>query len=164
MRTIAIQFDGHPYTVEVRPDPAQRNTFRAVIDGEPITVTLPELSAGALPDWVVVDRRPYEVIFDPDLRWLQVGGRRYPLETRDLEAATHRPASGDGRVKAPIPGLVTRLLVEPGQRVEPGQPLLILEAMKMENEIHAPRGGVVQQVHAQVGQGVARDVLLVEIA
>jgi acetyl/propionyl-CoA carboxylase alpha subunit len=163
MRTIAVQIDGQSYTVEVRPDPTTRNTFTAVVDGEPISVILSDADGGALPDWVVAGRRPYEVIFDPELRWLQSGGRRYHLEIRDLEAATSRPASGDGRVKAPIPGLVTRLLVAPGQTVEPGQPLLILEAMKMENEIRAPRGGVVQQVHAQTGQGVARDALLVEI-
>lgn len=163
MRTIAVQIDGYPYTVEVRPDPANRNAYLAVVDGEAIPVTLPEMEGGALPDWMVVGRQSYELNFDPDLRRLQTGGSLYHLEIRDLEAATSRPASGDGRVKAPIPGLVTRLLVESGQQVEPGQPLLILEAMKMENEIRAPRGGVVHQIHAQTGQGVARDALLLEI-
>lgn len=163
MHTVAVQIDGHVYTVEVRPDPIQRNVYVAVVDGEPIRVTLPDAEGGMPPDWVIVDHRPYELIFDTDLHWLQDGGRRYHLEIRDLEAVTTRPASGDGRVKAPIPGLVTRLLVKPGETVEPGQPLLILEAMKMENEIRAPRGGVVQQVHARAGESVARDALLVEI-
>lgn len=163
MRTIAIQIDGHAYTVEVRPDPTDRNAYTAVVDGTPIPVTLPDQEPGSLPDWLVIGRQPYELVIDPDFRWLQSGGRRHHLEIRDLEAVTVRPASGDGRVKAPIPGLVTRLLVEPGQDVEPGQPLLILEAMKMENEIRAPRGGVVHQVHVSAGQSVARDALLMEV-
>ncbi len=163
MHTIAVQVDGQTYTVEVRPDPAQRNVYVAVVDGEPVQVTLPDAEDNMPPDWVIVDHRPYELIFDTELRWLQDGGRRYPLEIRDLKATTNRPASGDGRVKAPIPGLVTRLLVKQGETVEPGQPLLILEAMKMENEIRAPRGGIVQQLHVQAGESVARDALLVEI-
>ncbi len=77
--------------------------------------------------------------------------------------AVTRPASGDGRVKAPIPGLIARLLVEPGAVVEPGTPVLILEAMKMENEIQAPRGGTVTEISVELGQIVTLNELLMEI-
>ena len=52
-------------------------------------------------------------------------------------------------VKAPIPGLVVRVLVAPGQQVVEGEPLLILEAMKMENELRAPRAGVIHDVRVE---------------
>jgi biotin carboxyl carrier protein len=66
-------------------------------------------------------------------------------------------------VKAPIPGLITRVFVEPGATVQAGQRLLVLEAMKMENEVRAPRGGVVQQVNVHPGQSVNLSEVMVEI-
>ncbi|MFZ1768524.1 MAG: acetyl-CoA carboxylase biotin carboxyl carrier protein subunit, partial [Caldilinea sp.] len=68
-----------------------------------------------------------------------------------------------GRVKAPIPGLVTRIHVEPGQLVELGQPLLVLEAMKMENEIRSPLAGAVRQLVVKPGQTVTLSELMLEI-
>ena len=82
---------------------------------------------------------------------------------QDLNQRVARPRSGDGRVKAPIPGLISRILVEPGATVSAGQPLVILEAMKMENEIRAPFEGVVQTVSVTVGQTVLRDTVLAEV-
>jgi biotin carboxyl carrier protein len=61
--------------------------------------------------------------------------------------------AGGGLVKAPMPGRVVRVLVAVGQAVERGAPLVIVEAMKMENELLAPAPGVVRAVH--VGEGVA---------
>ena len=66
-------------------------------------------------------------------------------------------------MKAPIPGLITRVLVEPGAQVGAGQALLILEAMKMENEIRAPFDGVVSSVPVTTGQTVIRNQVLAEV-
>jgi biotin carboxyl carrier protein len=66
-------------------------------------------------------------------------------------------------VKAPIPGLVTRVLVQAGDVVEAGQPLLLLEAMKMENEILAPRAGAVLRLSAIPGKSVTLHEELIEI-
>ena len=87
----------------------------------------------------------------------------HTVEVQDLNQRVARPRSGDGRVKAPIPGLISRILVEPGASVTAGQPLVILEAMKMENEIRAPFDGVVQAVGVAVGQTVLRNTVLVEV-
>lgn len=73
-------------------------------------------------------------------------------------------ASGDGRVKAPMPGLVIRVNVEEGTVVEKGQGLLVLEAMKMENEIKAPVAGKVAKILAESGQPVDKGVVLVELS
>ncbi len=71
--------------------------------------------------------------------------------------------SGDGHLKAPIPGLVAKVLVAVGEQVEAGQPLLILEAMKMENEIRAPLSGWIKTLNVAPGQSVSHNELLAEI-
>jgi biotin carboxyl carrier protein len=112
---------------------------------------------------VVVEDRSHEIVVDRGLHWLRSNTGLHHVEVRDLEAAVARPASADGRVKAPIPGLITRVLVGAGDHVAVGQPLLVLEAMKMENEIRAPRAGVVSRLDMVAGQAVALHEVLAEI-
>ena len=64
-------------------------------------------------------------------------------------------------LRAPMPGLLVRLLCQPGDTVEAGQPLAVLQAMKMENELSLPRGGTVLAVQAQPGQTVEQGQVLV---
>jgi propionyl-CoA carboxylase alpha chain len=59
-----------------------------------------------------------------------------------------------------MPGIVVRILVEPGQRVDEGQDLLVLEAMKMEHRILAPRSGTVTEITVSQGESVAAGTLL----
>ena len=103
-------------------------------------------------DWMIVDNRPYELIFGPDLRSVQLEGLRHTIQVRDKEIRSTRPASGDGRVKAPIPGLIARINVEPDQAVEAGETVLVLEAMKMENEIRASKPGYRAPGHVKPGR------------
>jgi biotin carboxyl carrier protein len=70
---------------------------------------------------------------------------------------------GELSIKAPIPGLVVRVLVEPGRPVVEGETLLILEAMKMENEIRAPRAGVIHEVRSEPGAQVASGQILLTL-
>ena len=164
MSKIDVIIDGKSFVTEVRQNPANRAEFTVLVDGKEIPVYLPASGNASSLEWIVIGGQSYDVLFDQDLHWVQGARDRYRLEIRDAEAATAtQPVSGDGRVKSPIPGLITRIMVEPGQIVQTGQPLLILEAMKMENEIRATRAGVVQQLNVQPGQSVPRDVLLVEI-
>jgi len=69
----------------------------------------------------------------------------------------------DGRITAPMPGVVIALNVKPGDRVTAGQPLVVLESMKMHNEITSPGAGVVQHVACKPGDQVAFGYVLVEI-
>jgi pyruvate carboxylase subunit B len=104
--------------------------------------------------------------------WLvQRGGRTWPVEITDERARSLRqmvgvkkPAVSGGSIRAPMPGLVLRLEVEEGQRVSPGTGLLVLEAMKMENEIRALEAGVVNRILVRAGQAVEKGTVLVEIA
>lgn len=72
-------------------------------------------------------------------------------------------AQRDGDVTTPIPGKVVRVLVETEERVKVGQPLLIVEAMKMDNEIHAPKDGVIRNIYVREGDNVMPDEALIYI-
>ena len=66
------------------------------------------------------------------------------------------------KVLAFIPGVIQRIHVEPGQKVKRGDPLLVLEAMKMKNDVASPRDGIIKEVTVRVGQMVPKNLLLVE--
>jgi len=99
---------------------------------------------------VRVDAVPVPVTVDGRRRW----GRRDDGSS----------ASGPQRVMAPMPGKVVRVLVEPGAVVHARQPLVVVEAMKMENELRAPRDGTVSDVPAREGASVEAGALLVVLA
>src|SRR5690606_7796493 len=89
------------------------------------------------------------------------GERRLVL--RPLAMYRHEDAgqaAGDDRILAPMPGRVVALRVAVGDRVEAGQELAVLEAMKMELALKAPRGGVVAELHAAAGDFVEADSVL----
>ncbi|MCB0133264.1 MAG: biotin/lipoyl-binding protein [Caldilineaceae bacterium] len=172
MNRLAVTIDGQDYVLEVRQSRAAHTEYEVTIapgsqaealsQGDAFTVYVPSGNFDGL-EWIVVDQRPYEVVCDRHLNWLQSHSGRHQIAVRDLLAAVERPPSGDGRIKAPIPGLINRLMVKPGDQVELGQPLLVLEAMKMENEIQAPRSGEVRRVAVESGQTVTLNELLIEI-
>ncbi|KAA3660972.1 MAG: acetyl-CoA carboxylase biotin carboxyl carrier protein subunit [Chloroflexi bacterium] len=164
MSKLMVKIDGHEYQVELDGFSSNGDGFTAVIDGKPVTVKIPNSSLPATRmDWIIVDERPYELSFDTEMNWMKAFSGIHELEVLDMEAVVPRPRSGDGRIKAPIPGLITRLLVSIGDEVEIGQPVMVLEAMKMENEIRAPCTGTVKSIHVQLGQGVIRGEVLAEI-
>ena len=73
-------------------------------------------------------------------------------------------AAGPSLTRSPMPGVIVEVRVEPGQEVAKGDILLILEAMKMQNEITAEVAGVVQKIHVTEGQAVSGGTTLVTIA
>jgi acetyl/propionyl-CoA carboxylase alpha subunit len=89
--------------------------------------------------------------------------RRRPAPDVDRAAHEHGPGAEKSALTAPMPGTVIRVVVEPGQRVEPREPLLVLEAMKMETPIISPYEAVVKAVHVEEGDQVAGGALLVEL-
>ena len=104
-------------------------------------------------------------------RWaVQHRGRIRAVEVVDehthrIRRLTGRRVGGDagGVVRAPMPGMVLRLEVEVGQRVSRGEALVVLEAMKMENELRAPGDATVTRVHAVPGLAVEKGAPLVEL-
>ncbi|HKU36860.1 MAG TPA: biotin/lipoyl-containing protein [Polyangiales bacterium] len=106
---------------------------------------------------------------------VSVNGRRYHVERADVGSATaerasapsgprpRRPLPGDGELRAPMAGLVLRLDVSPGQQLAAGDPVLVLDAMKMENAIRAPHAGVVREISVRAGDSVLTGALLARI-
>lgn len=102
---------------------------------------------------------------------LQLDGERLHVEvvderTRTIRAMTARSSTHQGPkpVRAPMPGLVLRVDVEAGQQVNAGQGVVIIEAMKMENELRADAAGVVARILVQPGTAVEKGTVLVEFA
>lgn len=104
---------------------------------------------------VIVDGQEYEVGIEA-------------LDTAPLSATPQKPAApaaaapaaGGEAVNSPMPGTILAVNVQEGTAVKKGQALMILEAMKMENEINAPRGGVIASVNVQKGAAVESGTLL----
>ena len=102
-----------------------------------------------------------------------VGGEPYAVQVSGLAltpvTAVATPpapaieAAGAGAVLAIMPGKIIRVLVEVDQQVEEGEPVCVLEAMKMENELHARQSGTVRAVHVKPGNDVEKGQVLVEI-
>ncbi len=87
------------------------------------------------------------------------------METLPSEAkATGRPKAVDvGDISSPMPGKVVSVKVSPGDKVKKGDVLLVVEAMKMENEIHSPIDGTVEEVYVREGEQVNPDECLIKI-
>lgn len=81
---------------------------------------------------------------------------------RDITAASSKP-TGPAPVNAPMPGLVVRINVKVGDTVQAGQGVVVMEAMKMENELRASSAGIVKAIHAEVGKAVEKGTTLVEL-
>ncbi|MEO7456512.1 MAG: biotin/lipoyl-containing protein [Gemmatimonadaceae bacterium] len=81
---------------------------------------------------------------------------------RELSGASQE-ASGPAPLMAPMPGMIVRVTVAVGDTVEPGQGLIVMEAMKMENELRAASAGTVKAIHARVGSAVDKGALLLEL-
>jgi pyruvate carboxylase subunit B len=120
---------------------------------------------------VLLDGRPTEASVrrdGPDLI-VDLGGHEYSFRTRDARAPKlDRRGRGDdearGELHAPMPGLVVEVLAEVGEDVEAGQPLVVVEAMKMQNAFAAPLSGRVQSVHVKPGMPVETGQLLISVA
>ncbi len=96
-----------------------------------------------------------------------IDGRRFEIEVRDprrfLPGGAVRGIEGAVHITAPIPGKIVRLLAAPGSQVAAGQPVLVIEAMKMQNELRAPKSGRVAAVPVREGDTVAAGAVLATI-
>jgi biotin carboxyl carrier protein len=141
-------------------------TYKIVVDGNSVLVNGRPFVVGFDEGRVLVDDTPYEIILEDDA--VVVRGIAHPFAVEGLEAEVAGPraaaiAAGEGAVTAIMPGKIIRILVKVGDEVAEGDVVCILEAMKMENELKAPRAGVVQVLHVQVGQDVETGAVLAEI-
>jgi biotin carboxyl carrier protein len=146
-------------------------TYKIVVDGNSIQVNGQPFVIGfdANTGQVLVDGVPYDVDLDMPGAQVIVGGIAHSLSVEGLEAERAGPraaaavTASEGAVTAIMPGKIIRVLVAEGDEVTEGDVVCILEAMKMENELKAPKAGLVQALHMQPGQDVEMGAVLAEI-
>ena len=138
---------------------------RITVDGAELAADMRPVGGPRLHS-LLLDKASYEIVLDPageerNLYGVMVGGERYVVKVQDersrrlaLADRALRPAEGELTIKAPIPGLVVKVMVAPRQAVVEGETLVLLEAMKMENELRAPRAGVIHEIRVEPRQQV----------
>lgn len=121
---------------------------------------------------LIVNGRSHESYIQPgDDAWqVLLRGRLYPVKVEDEREKRLRAAAGGGvaetgefHLKAPMPGLVVAVPVAEGEQVEKGQVLVILESMKMQNELKSPRDGVVNRIRVRAGESVEQKQALLSV-
>jgi biotin carboxyl carrier protein len=154
-RGIEVELDGDRVTVAGQTRTATWSAIpgtplhQLMLDGRPLTLSVEALGRG---------------------RWaVSPVGERWEVEVLDERTRHIRSLTGAGgqqrsldAVKAPMPGLVVRVQAKPGDKVPAGAGLVVLEAMKMENELKAAAAGVVKAVHVTPGEAVEKGQVLVE--
>ncbi len=156
--------DAAPIAVDVVELPSGQLDVR--VDGRKIEVDVVELS-GLLS--VRVDGRMVDLTVEgapPDVGIVASGHRSYvKVESERLRAALAAkkpgPAGGELLLKSPMPGRIVKVLVAEGDTVTVGQPLVVIEAMKMENEVRAKVAGTVKQLFVEAGAAVETNARLV---
>ncbi|MGA8942339.1 MAG: biotin/lipoyl-containing protein [Thermoactinomyces sp.] len=127
--------------------------FRVHVDGQFFEVEVEEIESGAT--------APVKPAVNP-------AGSAAPTVTAAPKqtAAPSKPVTNgaSNSIKAPMPGSILSVKVNEGEKVKAGQVLLILEAMKMENEIVAPKDGVIDKIYIATGQSVSTDDPLIAMA
>ncbi|MBI3698508.1 MAG: biotin/lipoyl-binding protein [Acidobacteria bacterium] len=146
-----------------------------VIDGRPRTLDLDEATPADAREVepgvysILIGERSYEVKIEPgeDCYYAAVNGRRYAVQVRDprrlARARGALQAAGRQKVASPMPGKVVRVLVAEGAEVSAGQGLVVIEAMKMQNEIRSPKAGRVVALRVSEGAAVTGGETLAEV-
>jgi biotin carboxyl carrier protein len=151
------------HVVDLEKDGA---SYKVSLDGKPVDADVILAAPNAVS--VILDGAVFEIHIARSLDGiykLQAGPQEFQADVRDPRAWHGRKqgaleAEGRQQIIAPMPGKVIRLLVNVGDEVEVGQGLVVVEAMKMQNEIRSPKKGKVERLQAKEGQAVnAGDVL-----
>lgn len=168
MARYLVTVDGQEYDIEV--DYRQRG-YKLTVDGTPVEVVRSDL--GGSRSQLLVDNRSYEVDVRSDgrigERTVFMLGIEIPALIEDYNLAMMRKTAGmssgpsvDKHLRAPMPGLILEVRVSPGDKVKKGDPLMIIEAMKMENVIKAPADAIIANVTTAKGELVEKNDALIE--
>jgi biotin carboxyl carrier protein len=167
-RELIVTAEGRERSVVIE-GPLADERFRVTIDGQAREVDARAVRPGT---WsIVIEGRSYVVDLDRRRTGVaaSVGASEALLQVEDAlhrrlaAAAQPRDKARGETLRAPIAGKVVKVLIAVGDQVAPHAPVIVLEAMKMENEIVSERGGVVKAVHKQAGQAVDTGDLLIEL-
>jgi biotin carboxyl carrier protein len=152
-----VRIGKHTRVVELEREDGR---WRIALDGQPVEADAVEIAPNTFS--ILLRGQSHEIRVTPlpdGTLTLQTGPEEFTAEVIDPRAWSGRrhtavEAEGRQQIVAPMPGKVVRLLVKAGDAVEAGQGLLVMEAMKMQNEIRSPKSGVVERLLAAEGQAV----------
>ncbi len=158
------QADDRPCAIEA----LEGGRFQITVDGESFGVTARPLGGGG---WSLLDDDGHAIEAwvhggsTPAERVVALFDGTYRFSLLSPAAALHQgdPAAAGGAITSPMPGRLVKLWVAEGDAVKAGQPLCVVEAMKMQNEIAAPAGGVVKSIRYRAGEQVAAGAVLLLI-
>jgi biotin carboxyl carrier protein len=161
---LKARLGGEEHDVEVRRE--SEGTFRLSLGEEQFAVQVSEPEPGVFS--LLVGDGSYEAVVRRSESgwWVALAGRCYPVEILDPAATLvggAAAAGGSQVIRAVMAGKILEVLVSEGDEVAPGKPLLVIEAMKMENEIRSPGEGKVTGISVQAGQAVEVGAELVRI-
>lgn len=161
-----IELDGRKHRLSIQPL-AATDGYSFLLDGQSCSADAYLLQPNILS--LLIAGRSYRILFDarPGGKAIVLGERRISYridDPRSLRSRTNVDTSGTGArpIAASMPGRIVRILVQVGDHIEAQQGLIVVEAMKMQNELKAPKAGSVARIVVEVGATVkAGDVLLV---
>ena len=161
----SVNDSGPRFTVSFLDNDGKLKPSKLVIDN--IENSIPDISVSRdeQPGRIIVELDGVtsfaHVVRSDDKWWIHFQGRIYV--TNMHEPGSKNSSLSEGSLSAPMPGTILDVLVKSGQRVRQGQTLLVMEAMKMEHRIQAPKAGEVIAVHFETGDRVDMGANLVEI-
>ncbi len=153
------------YTIEIDHE------NQILVDGQLYYVDFHQLTEGGIISLLLDNHSLEAIVEERDQDWeVLIHGELYTVKVQDERAyrlakarGTTTEVTGEATIKSPMPGLIIAVLVEVGQVVQKGDQIVILESMKMENELRSPRGGLVKQIMIEAGASVEKDQVLVSI-
>ena len=158
-----VTVNGRDYRVELESQ--ENGTWLCRVNGEQVAVDSTSTTSGVLS--LLIAGESYEIIANPAQQQIAIGTTRYSIEVRDPRSWRSRRAragadKGAKRIVAPMPGKIVRVIAPNGTQVEQGSGVVVIEAMKMQNELKSPKKGQVTKMLATEGAAVnAGDVLAV---
>ncbi len=158
---VAVDMNGKSVEVEVRE--TRSGLLEVKLDGKIYPVSARVLPEGGVN--LLIENESLTVYRTGDT--LYIGGTQYQVRADDPLKKELLQSSGfkvsEGTVTAAMPGNVKKVLADEGMDIEAGQGIVVLEAMKMENELEAPLSGTVKKIYVSEGQSVEAGALLFEI-
>jgi len=162
--TVWLEINGTLRRVELPAEAATGGVLACAVDGEAMTVDAQFPERGVLS--LIVQGCQYRCVLDGDA--VIIEGQRHAFSLEDPRSLQGRRCAGDGgagprTVKAPMPGRVVRVLVDVGDEVAENQGVVVIEAMKMQNELKSPKAGRVVKIAVTVDDTVGSGDALVII-
>jgi pyruvate carboxylase subunit B len=145
---LKILYEGKPVDFDFQE--IHSNLFSLILEGKQYRVWLVSLENGDYK--LLINQNSFTAVVEDERQQLRKAFR-----------AAQKEKSGVTDVRAPMPGLVTQVEVESNQSIKAGQGLVVIEAMKMENEIKSPVAGEVTKIHIKKGDAIEKNARLLEI-